>query len=63
MARPRSVMKTGPLLAAHLASPTRRVCVSATSDHGGGLLGVALPERRCWRAMQGEVLEIDVDEI
>ena len=26
------------------------------------LLGVALPERRCWRAMQGEVLEIDVDE-
>lgn len=29
-------------------SASRRVCVSATSDHGGGLLAVVLPERRTW---------------
>jgi 3',5'-cyclic AMP phosphodiesterase CpdA len=36
----------------------RRVTVSATSDHGGGLLAVALAERRCWRATEDGVREI-----
>lgn len=38
----------------------RRVCISATADHGGGVLAFALPDRRCWRAMRGEVLEVPV---
>jgi ADP-ribosylglycohydrolase len=49
----------------HLASQAvlfgkRRVAVSATSDHGGGLLAVALPERKCWRASSGGVLEVAI---
>ena len=35
----------------------QRICVSATSDHGSGLLGVVLPEQRCWRARDGQVKE------
>ena len=38
----------------------QRVCVSATADHGGGVLAFVLPERRCWRAMRGGVLEVPV---
>jgi len=36
----------------------QRICVSATSDHGEGLLGVMLPEQRCWRAAGGQVIEL-----
>ena len=36
----------------------RRICASATSDHGAGLLGVALPDQQCWRAIAGQVLEV-----
>ncbi len=41
-------------------SASRRVCVSATSDHGEGLLAVVLPERRCWWASEGTVVEVTV---
>ena len=36
----------------------RRVCVSATADHGGGLFAVLLPERRCWWTDGGPVTEV-----
>ncbi|CRI64081.1 hypothetical protein THIOKS11720009 [Thiocapsa sp. KS1] len=39
-------------------SAPRRVCLSATSDHGGGLLAVQFPERRCWWTNGGEATEI-----
>ncbi|NCA72255.1 MAG: hypothetical protein EOM91_19725 [Sphingobacteriia bacterium] len=29
-------------------SAPRRICVSATADHGGGLYAILLPERRGW---------------
>ena len=38
----------------------QRICVSATSDHGSGLLGVVLPEQRCWRAVDGRVENIQL---
>jgi ADP-ribosylglycohydrolase len=41
-------------------SAPRRICVSATSDHGDGLLAVVLPERRCWRGTHGEVVEVSL---
>ena len=49
----------------HLASQPvffgeKRVAVSATSDHGGGLLAVALPERKCWRATSSGVSEVAI---
>jgi hypothetical protein len=37
----------------HLAP--RRICLSATSDHEGSLLGLTLPGRHGWKAMPGEV--------
>lgn len=37
----------------HLAP--RRICLSATSDHEGSLLGLVLPDRHGWRAVQDEV--------
>jgi hypothetical protein len=40
-----------------LAAP-RRVCLSATSDHGGGFLAVRFPERRCWLTTGGEATEV-----
>lgn len=33
----------------------RRICLSATTDHDGSLLGLALPDRRCWRVTQEDV--------
>ncbi|UHD18470.1 metallophosphoesterase [Thiocapsa bogorovii] len=39
-------------------SAPRRVCLSATSDHGGGLLAVQFPERRCWWTDGGEATEV-----
>jgi len=39
----------------------QRICVSATSDHGSGLLGVMLPEQRCWRAADGQVMEVPLE--
>jgi len=41
-------------------SAPQRICVSATSDHGSGLLGVMLPEQRCWRAIGGRVEDIQL---
>lgn len=40
-------------------SAPRRVCVSATSDHGGGLLAVVLPERRVWRSIGGAAFAVE----
>jgi hypothetical protein len=39
-------------------SAPRRVCVSATADHGGGLVAVRLPERRGWWTDGGPVFEV-----
>ncbi|MFB1489537.1 MULTISPECIES: hypothetical protein [unclassified Thiocapsa] len=36
----------------------RRVCVSATAVHGGGLFAVLLPERRGWWTDGGPVIEV-----
>lgn len=38
----------------------RRVAVSATSDQGGGLLAVALRERKYWRATEGGLMEVAI---
>jgi hypothetical protein len=39
-------------------SAPRRVCVSATADHGGGLVAVVFPERRGWWTDGGPVTEV-----
>ncbi|MBP6582243.1 MAG: serine/threonine protein phosphatase [Chromatiaceae bacterium] len=38
----------------------RRLCISATADHGGGLLAVLLPERRCWWTGGGPPIPIPI---
>jgi hypothetical protein len=39
-------------------SAPRRVCLSATSDHGGGLVAMQFPERRRWWTDGGEATEV-----
>jgi hypothetical protein len=42
-----------------LFAAPRRICVSATADHGGGLLAVVLPERRCWWTNGEAAVEVE----
>jgi hypothetical protein len=35
-----------------------RVCLLATSDHGGGLVAIQFPERRCWWTDEAEATEM-----
>ena len=44
-----------------LFAAPRRVCVSATADHGEGLLAVVLPARRCWRTQGVTTVEVNGD--
>jgi hypothetical protein len=42
-----------------LFSAPQRICLSATADHGGGLLALVLPERRGWWTNGGAAVGID----